>query len=229
MRLQHERAGDDDPLPLPTGQLVRVVQEEALRRSHPGAREGLRHLCALVPVNAVDPQALGHGLVDRLARVEGSGGILEHHLDLPPVGPEPLPDRLAFIEDLAPLRTLEAHHGSRRRRLAAPRFAGQRQDLSLLELQADTVDRSCERGLPADESRPEAEPAGERDVDVPDLEDRTRPGLGALPRGRLGLHHASSSPEASRRAASGAAAVTPAAASAPSTSRHAARRPWETS
>ena len=39
--LEHERAGDDDALPLAAGELVRVAQEEALGRAQPGLRQRL--------------------------------------------------------------------------------------------------------------------------------------------------------------------------------------------
>ena len=76
--LEDEGAGDDDALALAAGQLVRVAQEEPLGRPEPGARQRLGDPLLLAVGDAVDPQALGDGLVDAVPRVErrrsGPGG-----------------------------------------------------------------------------------------------------------------------------------------------------------
>ena len=85
--LEDERAGDDDALALAAGQLVRVAQEEALGRAQPGPRQRLGdQLPRSSPAHAVDPQALGHRLVDGVPRVERAGRVLQHQLHLAAVG-----------------------------------------------------------------------------------------------------------------------------------------------
>ena len=75
-RPQRQRAGDQHPLLLPAGQLVRVAQEDPLGRAEArlGERGGhqLRLGAALGVAGhpPVQPDALGHGLVDGLPRVE---------------------------------------------------------------------------------------------------------------------------------------------------------------
>ena len=67
---------------------MRVAQEEPLRRAQPGLGERrgdqLRLAAALGSAGdpPVQPDALGHRLVDGLPRVERAGGVLQHHLHL---------------------------------------------------------------------------------------------------------------------------------------------------
>ena len=80
-RLEHHRAGDHHALALAAGHLVRVAG--AKKRSggrRPGARERLGDPRLLVAGRLLDPQPLGHRLVDRLAHVERAGRVLEDHL-----------------------------------------------------------------------------------------------------------------------------------------------------
>ena len=87
-RPQRQRPGDQHPLLLSAGQLVRVAQEDPLGRAQPrlGERRGHQlHLGAALGVTGhplLQPDALGHGLVDGLPRVERAGGVLQHHLHL---------------------------------------------------------------------------------------------------------------------------------------------------
>ncbi len=91
LRVEHQRAGDHDPLPLPAGELVGVQQVEALGRPHAGPRERPRdelllRLAVRSLVDLVDPESFGDALVDRLAGIERRGRVLEDHLDLSAVG-----------------------------------------------------------------------------------------------------------------------------------------------
>ena len=92
LRLEGERAGDQHALPLATGQLVRVAQEQRLRRPQPGRRQGGRHPLGLARPRLgdqlVDPQALGDRVVDGVPRVERAERVLEHELDVAPQGLE---------------------------------------------------------------------------------------------------------------------------------------------
>ena len=49
LRVERQRAGDDDALPLAAGQLVRVAQEEPLGRPQPGPGQRLGDPASLVP------------------------------------------------------------------------------------------------------------------------------------------------------------------------------------
>ena len=89
VRLQHERPRDDHALALTAGQLVRVAQEEALRRSQPSAGQRVGDAVALVARHAVDAQTLGDGLVDRVPRVQRPRRVLQDQLDAAAVGPQP--------------------------------------------------------------------------------------------------------------------------------------------
>ena len=221
--LQRERARDDDALALPARQFVRVAQEEPLGRAQPRVGQRLRDLIAFLAAHLVDPQALGDRLVDRLARVERPRGVLEDHLDPATVRAQVLPDGLAQIRDLTLLRALEAHDGPRRGGLAAAGLAGQCQDLALLQLQADAVDRARHGGLLAEQAGSQSQPSGEGDVDVGDVQDGCRHG-GRGGHGLGGVAHGTPG-----SVVAGPPTATPSAASAPSTCRQAARRPCETS
>ncbi len=144
-----ERAGDQHALPLPAGQLVGVAQEERLRRAQPGGRQGggdQLGLGAALRVGVdqpVDPQSLGDRLVDGVARVEGTGGVLQHQLDPAPYSPEPadgVVEGLAVEPDLSGGRPLEAEQGASERGLPRARLADQRQDLSGRQLDVGPVE-----------------------------------------------------------------------------------------
>ena len=89
--LHDERAGDDDALALPAGQLVRVAEREVGGRSKARASEGLAGpavaLGASMPM-PVDDERLGHEVADRLLRVQRLVRVLEDELDPPPVVPQ---------------------------------------------------------------------------------------------------------------------------------------------
>ena len=85
-RPQGKGARDEHPLLLPAGELVRVAQEQPLGRTQAGLGEGLGDQLGLTATLGVvrdalvQPDALGHRLVDGLPRVQGPGGVLEDHL-----------------------------------------------------------------------------------------------------------------------------------------------------
>ncbi len=86
---ERERPGDHHPLALPAGQLVRVAQEEPLGRAQAGARQGAgdQLLLGRSPLGEpVDPQPLGHRLVDGVPGVQRAGRVLQDQLHPPPVG-----------------------------------------------------------------------------------------------------------------------------------------------
>ena len=148
-RLEHQRTGDDHALALPAGQLMRVAQEEPLRRSQAAPGEGVGDPGLLV-VQLVDPHALGDGLVDGVPRVQRPGRVLQHQLDAAPVAAQrarPVRQGLAGEPDLAAGRPLEPEHGPGERGLAAPGLADQREDLAWRDVEVDAVDGG--RGGPA--------------------------------------------------------------------------------
>ena len=118
---ERERAGDQHPLLLAAGQLVRVAQEQPLRRAQAGlghrGRDQRRPRSALGVSGgpAVQPDPLGDRLVDGLPRVERAGGVLEHHLDPAAQGAQPawrVVQRLALDEHLARGRRAAARSAS---------------------------------------------------------------------------------------------------------------------
>ena len=80
-RVQRQRAGEADPLPLPAAELVRIARE--LRRVEPDERRTAPRTrarrAALLP-SLVDDQRLFDDVADAHARVERAVGILEDDL-----------------------------------------------------------------------------------------------------------------------------------------------------
>jgi len=84
LRVQGQRPGHADPLPLAAGELVRIAVD-VLRRQADEVEQFAHPALDLVPVPAlVDAQGLGEYLADSLARVERRVRVLEHHLQLAP-------------------------------------------------------------------------------------------------------------------------------------------------
>ena len=132
--LQGHGPGDDHPLALAAGDLVGIAQEEVLRRPQAADGHGLGDPFLLDAVQALDADALGHGLVDRLAGVQRPGGVLEHHLHGPAVGlgaTRADGDGLALEADLAGEGLLQADDRPGQRGLAAARLPDERHDLPL--------------------------------------------------------------------------------------------------
>ncbi len=83
----------------------------------------------------MDAQGFFDGLPYRLARAERQGRVLEHHLDLPPVGPESAssPERVYVHLPYAyhpRIGAVQPGHDARQGRLAAARLADQPHDLT---------------------------------------------------------------------------------------------------
>ena len=84
---QRERAGDADAARLAARELVRVAPEEV--RAEADHREQAPRLGRQIArARAVDAQRLGDQRADGEARAERGDRVLEHHRELPPVGPE---------------------------------------------------------------------------------------------------------------------------------------------
>jgi hypothetical protein len=177
-RVHDQRAGDRHPLTLSTRELVRVAEEEVLRRHEADeAEEGedasfsLGHRAHLL-----DHHRLADGVEDRAARVHRLVRVLEDHLRPTAV----LLDLLALHEgdvalvlavaepDAAAGRLVQLHEHPARRRLAAPGLPDQSEALAGRDLEADAVDG-------VDEVRRRAEePTRDREshLEVCDLEER---------------------------------------------------------
>jgi hypothetical protein len=82
-RVEGERAGDADALPLAAGELVREAVA-VLGAEADGPQQLGDALLALRAVDVVDPQGLGDDLAHRHARVQRRVRILEDDLDLTP-------------------------------------------------------------------------------------------------------------------------------------------------
>src|SRR5712671_3082024 len=144
-RVERQRASDADTLALATGEFVR----EAVERF--GPETDLESELAHPPVerasarDAVIDQRLADDVADSEARVEGGVGVLEHHLELAPVGPHLAArqsvDAVALDADLALCRLEQFEDGLARGRLAAAALADEAQGLPLGNLERNAVDR----------------------------------------------------------------------------------------
>lgn len=88
LRFQHQGPGDGDTLPLAAGHVIGIPVRKFFRQVH-----GTQHFFRLIfHVILIDESIIQKGLTDDflhpLLRVEGSGGILEDHLDMFPSLPE---------------------------------------------------------------------------------------------------------------------------------------------
>src|SRR5208282_6462279 len=95
--------------------------------------------------NTVIDQRLADDVADSEARVERGVGVLEHHLELAPVGPHLAArqriDALAVDADLARGRVEQFEDRLARGRLAAPALADEAQGLTRADVEGDAVDR----------------------------------------------------------------------------------------
>src|SRR5918993_5794545 len=90
--------------------------------------------------NAMNLRAEGDRRLDGQSRIERRIAVLEDHLNLAAIAPEPevlRADRLAVEERLARIRRDELHEQPRRRRLAAARFADDAERLAFDHLEID--------------------------------------------------------------------------------------------
>ncbi len=141
-RVQHQRAGDREPLALAARELVReavvVVRGEADMLEH--LHDALAALAAAQL--GVDDQRLAQDVADRPARVQRRIGVLEHDLELrAQLARGHRSDRPAAKRDLARGRRDEIEHQACDRALAAAGFTGEAEDLVGADIEADAVDR----------------------------------------------------------------------------------------
>ncbi len=141
VRLDDQRAGDADPLPLAAAELVRVatgvVGHEADEVHHPAHLRGALRRGA----DAVDPQALADAVADRRSRIERRVRVLEDDLHPPP---ERLEGAALDLRDVGPVERDRARRGLDQpqeqppdRRLARSRLAHEPERLAAADVEAD--------------------------------------------------------------------------------------------
>ena len=143
---QDQRTCDADPLPLTTRELrgepvvVLGVQADELHRL---LDQRLAVVAVLAVRHAVDRQRVGDDRTDPAARVQRAVGVLEDHLDLPPIRPQPPPRQVGdvvAVERDAPRRdVVQPGHAAGQRRLPATRFADQAEGFAAPDLEAHVV------------------------------------------------------------------------------------------
>ncbi len=161
-RVERERAGDADALPLAAAEGVRVAAHVLGAQPHPAEQLGDAILQLPAGGDLVDPQRIGDDLEDGHARVQRRVGILEDHADVAPVRLEIAEvelrqvDRPAVplvIEDLPAGGVVGADDRAPGGRLAAARLADQAEGLALADEEVDPVhgldmaDRAAQEAL----------------------------------------------------------------------------------
>src|SRR6185437_10820672 len=127
LRLQRQRAGDSDTLPLPAGELVRVAVHQRRIEAGIEQRAGDDLAASLKAQRIVlHTQAFGDDIGDRHTRRQRAVGILKNNLNITPQGPHRLEakpvDVPAKIKDL-PFRADETQKRQSERRLTAAGLA----------------------------------------------------------------------------------------------------------
>src|SRR6266404_7957342 len=143
-RLDRQRAGDADPLSLAARELVRIALR--MLRAQAYEAEKLRPPFFLAPCReAIQRKRFGQRLLDGHARIERAVGILKNDLHRASLRAQRLRiEREQFLSvepDLARSGFYQSQQQPAGRRLAAARFADQRQCFAASELEADAVDR----------------------------------------------------------------------------------------
>ena len=149
LRVERQRAGDADALPLAAGERVRIAaQVLAPQADH--LQRGRHPVAALLPPDAGDGQPLADDVEQRHARVEGVKRVLQDHLR---VAPEHLelgaveakhvdPPQVLVVEpDLAAGQVVAAQQAAPGGGLAAAAFPNQSEGLPLADREVDAVDR----------------------------------------------------------------------------------------
>ena len=153
-RIERQRAGDADPLPLPARHLMRVAVGEI--RVEPAQRQQLVHPRIAPRRIGLDPvhhHRLAEDRADLLARVQRAVRVLEDDLDLPAqrhqlLAPE-LGDIDAVIADFAGGRLFETQDAAAHRGFAAAALADEAQCLAAADRQIDPVHRFDVADMPA--------------------------------------------------------------------------------
>ncbi len=145
LRLGRQGPGDGNALPLPAGELVRVLHH--VQRRQADRLEQFAHplfQLGAVGDDAVFLERLAHDVFHDPARVQAGVGILEDHLDAPAQlaalrGLERGVGVLAVEGEAAARGLVQAHQQPGDGALAAAGLADQRQGLALLDVETDPV------------------------------------------------------------------------------------------
>src|SRR5690606_9441992 len=140
--IERERPGDADALALAAGELVRIALGGAGIEADE-AEQLLRARQRLVPRHAVGDRPLGDDLADLLARIQRGVGILEDHLDVPPLGAQRLALEAGEIEraeaDVAAVAVEQADETAADGRLTGAALADQAQGLATPDLEGHVL------------------------------------------------------------------------------------------
>jgi hypothetical protein len=156
LRVEHQRPGQTDPLPLTSGELV-WVPLDGVRRQPYLVQCQPDSLVLLSPSTlTLDLQGLSQDLADPHPRVERVERVLEHQLHVAACHPQRLAakrvDVTVVVPDLPAVGLLESDEHPRQRGLAAPRLAGQPECLPRANRQRDIADRADGAGSPPEEA-----------------------------------------------------------------------------
>ena len=199
LRIDGERAGDRDPLPLAAGNLAGGAAQQRRVEADLGQRAGRAPLDLRLVEAAADPQALADDLGDGEVRVERAQRVLEDELDVPaaplsPAGGPPQAGDLGAVEGHpSSSRSDQADHGPGQGGLAGPGLADQADDLTRPDLQVDLGQHVV--GAPA---------AAEDHVDAVQREQRL--GAGDRSAGQRGGGHRAASSASAADSSSGSPA-----------------------
>ncbi len=143
-RRKRERAGDPDPLALPSRELVWIPID--VRRVEADHVEQLAHARPAIAARAhtVHDERLPDNVPDRHPRVQGRIGVLEHDLELAPHAPElgavELGQLASLEHDRAAGRPHELENAVPRRRLPRAGLADEPDRLPRSDVEADARD-----------------------------------------------------------------------------------------
>jgi len=151
LRLQRQRPGDSDALPLSSAELVGIAS--GLFFAEANLLHQLKHF--FFPLSSIgrpeNCERLGNDALDGFPRVQRRIRILKNHLYAPPVRLYILRcqgNNIPASERNTPLvRLLQPDQKARHRGFAAPRLADEPQRFSLEDLKIDAVHRPNDPGL----------------------------------------------------------------------------------
>ena len=147
--LEREGAGDADALTLATGKLEGVAAQRVGGQADPAQQFGGPFAAFGAAAEVLDDEGFLEDLADRVAAVEGFGGVLEDHLHFPAQGAQGarpgVGEVAAFELDAAAGRAQQAHHRAREGGLAAAALTDEAEGFALLEVETDAVDRLAHR------------------------------------------------------------------------------------
>jgi hypothetical protein len=155
VRLQRQRAGDTDTLPLPTRETVRVTIQKTWVETHQAHQLG-RHFALIVHVaELVHHQRFAQNIEHRHARIECAIGVLKYKLHLAAKFEQRgIVERAhidlaaaVMVDNLTLIRRYCPHNDLAERGFAATAFAYQAEAFAALDFQRHPIDRQQFPGL----------------------------------------------------------------------------------